>query len=157
MKTTTMAYPAEIRYSPSGLQSRLLTGPLCPVIAWLSPQTSSATFSGVLVQCHRRHPPDHPQANASSPPRAHRPPTNPPNRCPPTSPKRCRLIQMEVEPFSEEDLISVGDHNIKDESVDVDKSVGVRLGVDGRHERDVTPASCPMRRASNVMEYCAEL
>jgi len=47
----------------------------------------------------------------------------------------------------------VGDHNIKDESVDVDRRVGLSAKVLGRHARDVTPASCPMRRASKVIEY----
>jgi hypothetical protein len=27
----------------------------------------------------------------------------------------------------------------------------------GRHDRDVRPASCPTRRASKVIEYCAGL
>lgn len=46
-----------------------------------------------------------------------------------------------------------GDHKIRDESVDVDSSVGeFDAVVCGRQERDVIPASCPMRRASNVTE-----
>ena len=46
-----------------------------------------------------------------------------------------------------------GDHKIRDESVDVDKSVGVDMDVVfERQERDVTPASCPTSRASNVTE-----
>lgn len=48
-----------------------------------------------------------------------------------------------------------GDHRISDESVDVDRRVGVDADVVlGRQESDVTPASCPMSRASNVTENC---
>lgn len=51
-----------------------------------------------------------------------------------------------------------GDHNIREESVDVDKSVGsAAFGEEGLHRREVTPASCPMSRASNVIENCWEL
>lgn len=42
---------------------------------------------------------------------------------------------------------------MRDESVDVERSVGVDwFEFDGRHETDVTPASCPTRRASKVTE-----
>ena len=46
-----------------------------------------------------------------------------------------------------------GDHKIRDESVEVDSNVGT-LEADfcGRQESDVTPASCPIKRASNVTE-----
>ena len=149
-----MAYPAEIRYSPLGLQSRSLTGPLCPVIAPISDQTSSASFSDVDIHCHRRHPPDQPQAKASSPFRAHKPPTNPPRRCPPTSPKRCLLIQSEVDPSLVEPRIVDGDHKMREESVEVDRSVCPANRDEGRHERDVMPASWPTSSASNVMVNC---
>lgn len=52
---------------------------------------------------------------------------------------------------------SVGDHRIMDESVDVERSVGRGDGGvegSGRQAREVTPASCPMSRASKVREYC---
>jgi hypothetical protein len=52
----------------------------------------------------------------------------------------------------------VGDHSISEESVDVDNKVGVDVGgLGGRHDKAVIPASCPMRRASNVIENCEEL
>lgn len=44
-----------------------------------------------------------------------------------------------------------GDHKMTEESVDVDSKVDVESG---RHEREVTPASCPTRRASKDMEIC---
>lgn len=51
-----------------------------------------------------------------------------------------------------------GDHKIKEESVDVDSNVGVLNKEErGLHLTDVTPASCPIRRASNVIENCCVL
>jgi len=41
-----------------------------------------------------------------------------------------------------------------EESVELDRRVGVGLfEEDGRQEINVTPASCPTRRASKVTEY----
>jgi hypothetical protein len=154
-RTRWSTYPAEIRYSPFGLQSRPFTGPLCPPTA---PTSAQASFPFCDLQRHLLQPPDQPQANASFPPLAHAPPTNPPNLCPPMSPNRCRLIQIEADRSREEVRMVEGDQSISEESVDVESRVGVGSGVVvGRQERDVIPASCPMRRASNVIENCCGL
>ena len=51
-----------------------------------------------------------------------------------------------------------GDQRMSDESVDVERRVGMSLDVNGGlHDSDVTPASCPTRRASNVTENSWEL
>jgi hypothetical protein len=142
-----------MRYFPLGLQLIPRTGPLCPDMAPISVQTSSPLFWGDVSQLQRLQPPPHPHANACFPCCAHTPPTNPPRRCPPMSPKRWRLIQME------DDLSCTvaGDHNIKEESVDVDNRVGEDSVVLGPHPTEVTPASCPMSNASKVTQYCWEL
>ncbi len=154
------AYLAEITYSPAGLQATLLTGARCPVIAPTSDHSSSAGFSAsfsVSWHLHRRQPPFQPQAIASAPLRAQRPPTKPPSRCPPTSPKRCLLIQSVVS--SVDDVRTVdGDQRMSDESVDVERRVGSSSGVRcGRHDKDVTLASCPTRSASKVTENSWDL
>jgi hypothetical protein len=67
------------------------------------------------------------------------------------SPNRWRFIQIEADPSAE--VIAEGDHRITDESVDVDSKVGVESdGVAGLQEREVTPASWPIKSASNVTE-----
>lgn len=43
-----------------------------------------------------------------------------------------------------------GDHRIREESVEVDRRIGTELFA--LHERQVTAASCPIRRASKVTE-----
>lgn len=57
-------------------------------------------------------------------------------------------------------MVSDGDHNIKEESVDVDNKVGI-CSTDSRElglqANDVIPASCPIRSASNVIENFWEL
>jgi hypothetical protein len=53
-----------------------------------------------------------------------------------------------------------GDQRIREESVDVERRVDVCHGdvVEvGRQDRDVIPASWPMRRASNVIENWRDL
>ena len=51
-----------------------------------------------------------------------------------------------------------GDHKITDESVDEESKTGLLLcAALGCHERDVTPASCPINKASNVIENCSSL
>lgn len=51
-----------------------------------------------------------------------------------------------------------GDHRITEESVDVESNVGSdHCDDDGLQESDVTPASCPTRRASKVTENCCGL
>ena len=47
---------------------------------------------------------------------------------------------------------------MREESVDVDSSVSLECSVlVGRQARDVIPASCPMSKASNVIENCCVL
>lgn len=47
---------------------------------------------------------------------------------------------------------------MREESVDVESSVSFACPVvEVRHARDVTPASCPTSKASNVMENCCVL
>lgn len=94
---------------------------------------------------------------ASAPALAQEPPTNPPSRCPPMSPNRCRLIQRDVEPSCGEASTTDGDHSIKEESVEVDNRVGTDPGVAGLQAREVTADSCPTRRASKVIENCCDL
>jgi hypothetical protein len=67
------------------------------------------------------------------------------------------LIQIEDDSSCKDVPAAEGDHKIKDESVDVDNRVGVDSTEAGLHETEVTPASCPMRSASKVMEYWWEL
>jgi hypothetical protein len=148
-----------MRYSPPGLHAMPFTGPACPVSAPTSVQISfSATPSPACAHRHRRQPPDQPQANASEPPAVHKPPTKPPRRCPPTSPKRCWLTQRADElPFAP-DLTETGDQRMREESADVESSVSLECLVDeGRHARDAIPASCPTSKASNVIENCCVL
>ena len=132
----------------------LFTGPACPVIAPTSVQTSSPVAAPpTCAHRQRRHPPDQPHASVSEPPVIQIPPTNPPRRCPPTSPKRCWLIHREAEALFWPDGTDTGDQRMREESVDVDSSVSPECSVlVGRQARDVTPASCPTRRASNVIE-----
>ena len=148
-----------MRYSPPGLQAMPFTGPACPVSAPTSVQVSF-TMASLLVCAHRqrRYPPDQPHANASEPSAAHKPPTKPPRRCPPTSPKRCWLTQRADElPFGP-DLTETVDQRIREESVDVESNVFFEcLADEGRQARDVTPASCPTSKASNVIENCCVL
>jgi len=108
------------------------------------------------MQLQRLQPPPHPHASACFPCCAHAPPTNPPSRWPPMSPKRWRLIQMEDDLSCKGVPAEEGDHRIKDESVDVDNRVGDPV-VAGLQETEVTPASCPTSSASKVIEYCCEL
>lgn len=147
-------YLAEIRYSPPGLHATLRTGARCPVIAPTSVHSSivfSSSASGGW-QRHLRQPPFQPHARASDPPRAQSPPTKPPRRCPPISPKRCRLIHKVVPSFADVRTVE-GDQRMREESVEVDKRVGRLLGESWvLHVRDVTPASCPMSSASKVTE-----
>jgi hypothetical protein len=134
-------------------------GPECPVSAPTSVQVSLlAVPSSVRIHRQRRHPPDQPHANASEPAAVHKPPTNPPRRCPPTSPKRCRLIQRADEhPFCPEETVT-GDQRMREESVDVESNVSLCCPVgEGDQARDVTPASCPTSNASNVIENCCVL
>lgn len=148
-----------MRYSPPGLHAMPFTGPACPVSAPTSFQISCSVGSS-LVCAHRqrRHPPDQPHANASEPSAVHKPPTKPPRRCPPTSPKRCWLTQRADElPFGP-DLTETDDHRMREESVDVESSVSLECPVDEvRQASDVTPASCPTSKASNVIENCCVL
>lgn len=134
-------YPADIRYSPLGLQLSPLTGPLCPEIATNSSQCSDS----LPLFRHLLQPPAQPHAIASFPSRAQKPPTKPPNLCPPISPNLCRLIHIEVVPSGDdEDTTDDGDQRIRDESVDVDKRVGIGdkfPGLSGRHDSEVIPAS----------------
>ena len=148
-----------MRYSPPGLHAILFTGPACPVIAPTSVQISSpVVVPPVCVHRHRRHPPDHPHASASEPPDIHMPPTNPPRRCPPTSPKRCWMVQSEDGLLFLPDGIDTGDQRIREESVDVDSNVSFESSVfEMRQASDVTPASCPTSNASNVIENCCVL
>lgn len=56
-----------------------------------------------------------------------------------------------------EGRIWLGDHKIREESVELDKRVcndEALAGEDGAHASDVTPASCPMSSASKVTVYC---
>ncbi len=66
------------------------------------------------------------------------------------SPNLWRLIHIELEPSLELVITVAGDQSMRDESVDVERSVGVELVSEGRHEIEVTPDSCPTSRASNV-------
>ena len=51
-----------------------------------------------------------------------------------------------------------GDQRMRDESVEVERRVGVRVVlVGGRQASEVTPASWPMSRASKVIENCRVL
>jgi hypothetical protein len=51
-----------------------------------------------------------------------------------------------------------GDQRMSEESVEVERSVGrVSSVVGGRQARLVTPASCPIRRASKVILYRTRL
>ena len=148
-----------MRYSPAGLHAMPFTGPACPVSAPTSVQISfPSNPSFVSAHRHRRQPPDQPQANASEPSAVHKPPTKPPRRCPPTSPKRCWLTQRVDElPFTP-DLTETGDQRMREESADVESSVSPEYLVDeGRHAREVIPASCPTSKASNVIENCCVL
>jgi hypothetical protein len=63
------------------------------------------------------------------------------------------LIQIDVDPWFSESKIVEGDHRITEESIDVESKVGI-VAVSILQERDVTPASWPTRRASNVTENC---
>ena len=148
-----------MRYSPPGLHAIPFTGPACPVSALTSVQISFlAAPSLVCAHRHRRQPPDQPQANASEPPAIHKPPTKPPRRCPPTSPKRCWFTQSADELPFDPDLTDTGDQRIREESADVDSNESLECLVDeGRQARDVTPASCPTSKASNVIENCCLL
>ena len=140
----------DARYSPLGLHARSVTGPLCPVIAPTSVHSSIAWSSVAGRHLQRLQPPLQPQAMTSFPLSAQRPPTNPPSRCPPTSPNRCLLIQRLVIPFCEPNTDD-GDHRITEESVEVDSRVGsANFDEGGRHDRLVIPASWPTRRASKV-------
>lgn len=136
--------PADIRYSPRGLHAMPFIGPACPVSAPTSVQISLAAvpFSG-FIHRQRRHPPDHPHANASEPTVVHKPPTNPPRRCPPTSPKRCWFIQSADELPSCPEETETGDQRMREESVEVESSVSLDCPAvgEGRQARDVTPAS----------------
>lgn len=143
------SYLAEAKYSPLGLQASPLTEALCPLMAPASVQTSLC--SAFAVKTHLLHPPLQPQARTSLPSRAHNPPTNPPNRWPPTSPKRCLLIQRLVVPCCEVPRTVDGDQSMTDESVEVDRSVGSANAAErGLQERLVRPASCPTNNASKV-------
>lgn len=74
------------------------------------------------------------------------------------SPNRWRLIQMEEAPSAAEVMMVAGDQRMSDESVEVERRVGTGVvGVGGRQESEVTPASWPMSRASNVIENCRVL
>lgn len=56
-----------------------------------------------------------------------------------------------------ESKIWLGDHKIREESVELDKRVcsdKAPGGADGAHASDVTPASCPTSSASKVTAYC---
>ncbi len=155
----TSTYPADMRYSPPGLHAMPFTGPACPVSALTSVQISfSAASSLGWAHRHRRYPPDQPHAKASEPSAVHKPPTKPPRRCPPISPKRCWLTQRADEhPFAP-DLTETGDQRMREESVDVESSVSLECPDDeGRQASDVTPASCPTSKASNVTENCCVL
>ena len=56
------------------------------------------------------------------------------------------------------DGIDTGDQRMREESVDVDSNVSFECSVfEGRQASDVTPASCPMSKASNVIENCCVL
>lgn len=82
----------------------------------------------------------------------------PPSLCPPTSPNRWRLIQIEFELSCVEPSTDEGDQRIRDESVEEERMVGTesepRLGL---HERDVIPNSWPMSSASKVTENWQKL
>ena len=146
-------YPAEIKYSPPGLHERPLTDPLCPLTAPTSSQISSLSLLVGSVHLHRLHPPAQPQANASFPPCAQTVPTNPPNLCPPTSPNRWRFIHISFVPSSACVIAADGDHMMTDESVEADSRVGADFEfLAGRHDKHVTPASCPISNASRVTE-----
>lgn len=134
------AHLVEAKYSPLGLQAKPRTGALWPVMAPNSAQSS--TWSAVVVHRHRRQPPLQPQARTSLPSWAQSPPTKPPSRWPPTSPKRCLLIQRLVVPCCDEPKMVDGDHRITDESVEVDSSVDSGNAAErGRQDRLVIPAS----------------
>lgn len=155
-------YPTEMMYSPAGLQSISFTGPLCPLMAPTSFHCAGFGSPAARVHRQRLHPPFHPQPTTSSPclVLAQSAPTNPPRRCPPTSPNRCRLIHIEPAVVSRDDTdckIWLGDHRIRDESVELDNRVCSDEALarsDGAHASDVTPASCPMSSASKVTAYC---
>jgi hypothetical protein len=73
------------------------------------------------------------------------------------------LIHIDTEPSrdkDEGDNTVEGDQRIKEESVDVERRVGIcpnDAGEVGRQDRDVIPASWPMRRASKVIENWCDL
>lgn len=73
------------------------------------------------------------------------------------SPKRCLFIHIDDDSVS--NVITVeGDQRIRDESVDVERRVGIDKDAgSGRQESEVMPASWPTRRASNVIENCCAL
>ena len=52
----------------------------------------------------------------------------------------------------------MGDQRMREESVDVDSSASLECSVlEGHQESDVTPASCPTSKASNVIANCCVL
>jgi hypothetical protein len=64
------------------------------------------------------------------------------------------LIQIEeVDDEYAVETIELGAHMMRDESVDVESNDAF----EGDQESDVIPASWPIRRASNVIEYCCVL
>jgi hypothetical protein len=63
------------------------------------------------------------------------------------------LIHIDVDPWFPKSNIVEGDHKITEESVDVESKVGI-VALSILQERDVTPASWPTSRASNVTENC---
>lgn len=69
------------------------------------------------------------------------------------------MIQIDVDGVCDEFAPAEdGDHNIREESVDVDKRVGTWPIIEspgiGLHANEVIPASCPIKSASNVIENC---
>src|ERR1700742_4367827 len=81
--------------------------------------------------------PFHPYASAAVPSEAQKPPTKPPRRCPPKSPKRCCMIQKESSFIELE-----GVQRINDESVDVDIIEGILVVKAYEFQlREVIPAS----------------
>lgn len=143
-------YPEEIKNEPLGLQFTLFTGPRWPPMAPTSSQASSFPPPSRDLQCHLLQPPDQPHATTSLPSNLHAPPTNPPNRWPPMSPNLWLFIQIELDWLP---VVTIaGDQSMREESVDVERSVCVECVVEGRHEIEVIPASWPTRRASKVTE-----
>jgi hypothetical protein len=63
------------------------------------------------------------------------------------------LIHIDADPWFSESKIIEGDQRITEESIDVESKVGMVV-VSILQKRDVTPASWPTRRASNVTENC---